>query len=115
MTTLASIFVSLNQELIIPTIAKQNMAVYLVSKLRINRLGDQITEGEFTRVPKGFKCIISTEEPFTKNNNSYFGSPEENLQFVFKYIDPKDEEKPFVFTVAITTQKKYSGNALVNT
>jgi len=36
------------------------------------------------------------------------------LQFVFKYIDPKDEEKPFVFTVAITAQKKYSGNALVH-
>ena len=35
------------------------------------------------------------------------------MQFVFKYIDPKDEEKPFVFTVAITAQKKYSGNALV--
>lgn len=36
------------------------------------------------------------------------------MQFVFKYIDPKDEEKPFVFTVAITAQKKYSGNALVH-
>ena len=33
---------------------------------------------------------------------------------MFKYIDPKDEEKPFVFTVAITAQKKYSGNALVH-
>ncbi|XP_068734814.1 uncharacterized protein [Montipora capricornis] len=33
---------------------------------------------------------------------------DENLQFVFKYIDPEDEEKPFVFTVAITAQNKYS-------
>ncbi|KAL9967093.1 hypothetical protein ACROYT_G025257 [Oculina patagonica] len=33
---------------------------------------------------------------------------EEHLQFVFKYIDPKDEEKPFVFTVAITNQDKYN-------
>ena len=37
-------------------------------------------------------------------------SPDENLQFVFKYIDPEDEEKLFVFTVAITAQNKYSGN-----
>ena len=35
---------------------------------------------------------------------------EEHLQFVFKYIDPKDEEKPFVFTVAITNHDKYNGN-----
>lgn len=38
---------------------------------------------------------------------------EEHLQFVFKYIDPKDEEKPFVFTVAITNHDKYNGNANV--
>lgn len=38
---------------------------------------------------------------------------EEHLQFVFKYIDPKDEEKPFVFTVAITNHDKYNGNAYV--
>ena len=37
---------------------------------------------------------------------------EEHLQFVFKYIDPKDEDKPFVFTVAITNQDKYNGNAV---
>ena len=36
---------------------------------------------------------------------------EEHLQFVFKYIDPKDEERPFVFTVAITNHDKYNGNA----
>lgn len=33
---------------------------------------------------------------------------EEHLQFVFKYIDPKDEERPFVFTVAITSHDKYN-------
>lgn len=33
---------------------------------------------------------------------------EDNLQFVFKYIDPHDEEKLFVFTVAITDQNQYS-------
>ena len=32
---------------------------------------------------------------------------------MFKYIDPKDEEKPFVFTVAITNHDKYNGNANV--
>lgn len=29
---------------------------------------------------------------------------------MFKYIDPNDEEKPFVFTVSITNQGIYSGN-----
>ncbi|CAH3177544.1 unnamed protein product [Porites lobata] len=33
---------------------------------------------------------------------------EDNLQFVFKFIDPNDEEKPFVFTVSITNQGTYS-------
>jgi len=33
---------------------------------------------------------------------------EENLQFVFKYIDPNEEDKPFVFTVAITNENKYT-------
>ncbi|XP_058964527.2 kinetochore protein Spc25-like [Pocillopora verrucosa] len=33
---------------------------------------------------------------------------EEHLQFVFKYIDPKDEDRPFVFTVAITSLDKYN-------
>ena len=42
-----------------------------------------------------------------------FHSSEENLQFVFKYIDPKDEDKPFVFTVAITDQNKYKGNFII--
>lgn len=39
-------------------------------------------------------------------------SSEDNLQFVFKYIDPNDEEKPFVFTVSITNQGTYSGNVV---
>ena len=42
-----------------------------------------------------------------------FFSSEENLQFVFKYIDPKDEDKPFVFTVAITDQNKYKGSVAI--
>lgn len=29
---------------------------------------------------------------------------------MFKYIDPNDEDKAFVFTVAITNQDKYTGN-----
>ena len=39
-------------------------------------------------------------------------SSEDNLQFVFKYIDPNDEEKPFVFTVSINNQGIYSGNVV---
>ena len=45
--------------------------------------------------------------------NLLFHFLEEHLQFVFTYIDPKDEEKPFVFTVAITNHDKYNGNANV--
>ena len=41
-----------------------------------------------------------------------FHFTEEHLQFVFKYIDPKDEDKPFVFTVAITSLDKYNGKTL---
>ena len=32
---------------------------------------------------------------------------------MFKCIDPKDEERPFVFTVAITSHDKYNGNTNV--
>ena len=45
--------------------------------------------------------------------NLLFQFLEEHLQFVFKYIDPKDEERPFVFTVAITSHDKYNGNTNV--
>lgn len=41
-----------------------------------------------------------------------FHFTEEHLQFVFKYIDPKDEDRPFVFTVAITSLDKYNGKTL---
>ena len=36
-------------------------------------------------------------------------SSEDHLQFVYKYIDPTDWEKPFVFTVAISEEGKYNG------
>ena len=34
---------------------------------------------------------------------------------MFKYIDPNEEDKPFVFTVAITNENKYTGNVTVST
>lgn len=54
------------------------------------------------------QCTKGTEYFEERLGLAFKKVDEENLQFVFKYIDPKDEEKPFVFTVAITAQKKYS-------
>ena len=47
-----------------------------------------------------------------KSDLNLFHFTEEHLQFVFKYIDPKDEDRPFVFTVAITSLDKYNGKTL---
>jgi len=67
----------------------------------------KIALGHFFSV---FVIHVTLVTPISLKINLSLHFLEEHLQFVFKYIDPKDEEKPFVFTVAITNHDKYNGN-----
>ncbi|KAJ7386642.1 kinetochore-associated Ndc80 complex subunit spc25 [Desmophyllum pertusum] len=85
----------------------QNQKHFEETECRLRKQHEEISAKEQSTSYKIKQFTKGTEYFKERLGLSFKKVDEEHLQFVFKYIDPKDEEKPFVFTVAITNQDKY--------
>lgn len=48
-------------------------------------------------------------------NSVFVFALDEQLQFIFRHIDHKDPDKPYVFTLSINEQGDYEGMWILNT
>lgn len=78
------------------------------TECRVQKQREEITAKEQGTLFKIKQFTKGTEYFKERLGLAFKKVDEENLQFVFKYIDPNDKDKPFVFTVSISNQDKYS-------
>lgn len=86
----------------------QNQNHFEQTEGRLQKQQEEISAKEQSTSYKIKQFTKGTEYFKERLGLSFKKVDEEHLQFVFKCIDPKDEERPFVFTVAITSHDKYN-------